>query len=115
MPALSVRRTDTTVELGNGQSFVISGLISHNFAANADKVPFLGSVPILGAFFKSTKFNRTDKELIMVVTPHLVRPSAAGSPKPKLPGARYDHYNPSSANLIFEESGNFNTDTGFSR
>lgn len=115
VPSLTVRRTDTTVELGNGQSFVISGLISHNFTANADKIPFLGSVPILGAFFKSTNFNRTDKELIMVVTPHLVRPLAAGSKKPKLPGSRYDHYNPSSANLIFEENGQFKTDTGFSR
>ncbi len=107
VPALTVRRTDTTVELGDGESFVISGLVSRNLLANVDKVPFISSIPILGAFFKSTRYDREEKELIMVVTPHLVRPLKRGFQMPDLPGAQYDNYNPSAGQLLFQESGGF--------
>ncbi len=113
VPALSVRRTETTIELGDGESFVISGLVSSSLSDQVDKLPWLGSIPVLGAFFKSNNLERSDRELIMVVTPHLVRPMAKGAPLPKLPGSEYDAYHPSAARSIFLESGDF--DSGFSR
>ncbi len=113
VPALTVRRTDTMVELGDGESFVISGLISRNMTTSVDKVPFIGSVPILGAFFKSSRYDRDERELIMVVTPHLVQPLKAGAQVPDLPGKEYDGYKPDSFDLIFGETGRFKT--GYSR
>ncbi|MEC9362077.1 MAG: type II and III secretion system protein family protein [Sinimarinibacterium flocculans] len=113
VPALSVRRTETTIELGDGETFVISGLVSSNLADNVNKVPWLGDIPIIGAFFKSNDLQREDRELIMVVTPRLVRPLAKGARLPKLPGSEYDRYEPSAARTIFLERGDF--DSGFSR
>ncbi|MES0872710.1 type II and III secretion system protein family protein [Sinimarinibacterium thermocellulolyticum] len=113
VPALSVRRTETTIELGDGETFVISGLVSSNLADNVNKVPWLGDIPVLGAFFKSNDLKREDRELIMVVTPRLVRPLAKGARLPKLPGSEYDRYAPSAAQTIFLERGEF--DSGFSR
>lgn len=118
VPALTVRRTETTVELGDGESFVISGLVSNNLIANVDKVPGLADIPILGAFFKSVSYDRSEKELIMIVTPHLVRPLAREAKLPPLPGQRYDDYKPGFGKLILEETGEFNADTnafGFSK
>lgn len=115
VPALIVRRTETTVELGDGESFVISGLVSNNLVNNVDKVPWLGDLPILGSFFKSTQVSRQDKELVMVVTPRLVRPLANGAKLPPLPGARWGNYQPSSAELLLLERGRFREPTGFSR
>lgn len=113
VPALTVRRTDTSIELGDGESFVISGLISSNLLNSVGKVPWLGDLPVLGAFFRSTSVSRQEKELIMVVTPHLVRPIARGAARPKLPGAEYDGYDPSFARTMLLENGKF--ETGFSR
>ena len=116
VPALTVRRTDTTVELGDGESFVISGLVSNNLINNASKVPWLGDIPILGAFFKSINVNRSEKELVMVVTPHLVRPLSRGTPRPLLPGAASDSYRPGFGQLMFGETGNFDqSQFGFSK
>ena len=113
VPSLTVRRTDTMVELGDGESFVISGLVSSNLINSVSKVPGLGDLPILGAFFKSTSIRREDKELVMVVTPHLVRPLARDAKLPRLPGAKYDNYDPNFAQTLLFESGDF--DVGFSR
>lgn len=113
VPSLIVRRTDTTVELGDGESFVISGLVSSNLVSSINKVPGLGDLPILGAFFKSTSLRREDKELVMVVTPHVVRPLARDAKLPRLPGAKYDKYDPNFAQLILFETGD--NDIGFSR
>lgn len=116
VPALAKRRTDTTVQLGDGQSFILSGLVDHNLTANVDKIPWLGDIPILGAFFRSTSYQRRNRELIMVVTPHLVTPLAKGT-EVKLPGQEYDKYDPSSGKIFFNETGDFNTGadrTGFS-
>lgn len=113
VPALTVRRTDTAIELGDGESFVIAGLVSSNLVDNVNKLPWLGDIPILGAFFKNNDLSRTDKELIMVVTPRLVRPLARGVALPRLPGAQYDGKTPGIAHTIFVERGNF--DSGFSR
>lgn len=113
VPALTVRRTDTTVELGDGESFVISGLVSSSLANNVNKVPWLADIPVLGAFFKSTSLDRTERELIMVVTPRLVRPIRRDAQLPLLPGARYDGKTPAIAQQIFLEAGRF--DYGYSR
>nr|WP_321460542.1 pilus assembly protein N-terminal domain-containing protein [uncultured Vibrio sp.] len=101
VPGISVRRTDTTVQLGNGESFVISGLISSNTMKNSDHFPGLGDIPILGAFFRSSRLEQNDKELMMVVTPHLVKPLAKDAKLPTLPGEVYRRYNPNFFELIF--------------
>lgn len=79
VPAITTRRADTTVELGDGESFVIGGLIDRETVTNISKVPFLGDLPVLGAFFKSLNYQQTDKELVIIVTPHLVSPLAKGT------------------------------------
>jgi pilus assembly protein CpaC len=74
VPALTTRRAETTVELGSGQSFMIGGLLQNSTNNSIDKAPFLGDIPILGALFRSTKFQRNETELVIIVTPYLVRP-----------------------------------------
>jgi pilus assembly protein CpaC len=115
VPGLRVRRTDTSVSLGNGESFVISGLVSRNTMSNIDKFPWLGDLPIIGAFFRSTRFDREDKELLMVVTPHLVRPIARNAALPPLPGADVHDYKPSFTELFFQTNPAPGTGTGMSR
>ena len=74
VPALTTRRAETTVELGSGQSFMIAGLLRNANTNNVDKAPFLGDLPILGALFRSTRYRRAETELVIIVTPYLVRP-----------------------------------------
>ena len=74
VPALLTRRAETTVELGSGQSFMIAGLLRNTNSNSINKAPFLGDLPILGALFRSTNFQRQETELVIVVTPYLVRP-----------------------------------------
>jgi len=74
VPALITRRAETTVELGSGQSFMIAGLLQNTGNNSVDKAPVLGDLPILGALFRSTKFQRSETELVVIVTPYLVRP-----------------------------------------
>jgi pilus assembly protein CpaC len=88
VPAITTRRADTTVELGDGESFVIGGLIDRETASNVDKVPLLGDLPVIGVFFKQLNYQQNDKELVIVVTPHLVSPLAKDAPLPDTPGAR---------------------------
>ncbi|MGC2779014.1 MAG: type II and III secretion system protein family protein [Bradyrhizobium sp.] len=76
IPSLTVRRAETTVELGSGQSFVIGGLLQNDFNTEVDKIPGLGDVPVLGALFRSTQFRKNESELIIIVTPYIVRPIA---------------------------------------
>ncbi|MBA3979731.1 MAG: secretin [Alcanivorax sp.] len=90
VPALRVRRSETTVSLAPGETFIISGLVSRNTINASDRLPGLGNLPVLGAFFRSSRIEREDKELIMLVTPHLVSPAAVGAPPPSLPGAAED-------------------------
>ncbi len=73
-PGRSVRRTETTIELASGQSFAIAGLLSQNTSENLSKTPGVGDIPILGALFKSEQFRREETELVIIVTPYLVRP-----------------------------------------
>lgn len=78
-PGLSTRKVKTTVEVRDGQSFAIAGLLQNNFRDNIEQVPFLGDIPILGALFRSAQFQRDETELVIVVTPRLVSPVVAGS------------------------------------
>lgn len=86
VPAITTRRADTTVELGDGESFVIGGLIDRETLSNVGKVPLLGDLPIIGAFFKQLNYQQNDKELVIIVTPHLVSPLAKDARLPALPG-----------------------------
>lgn len=87
VPAITTRRADTTVELGDGESFIIGGLVSRTTTSNADKVPLLGDIPVLGSFFKQNKYQMNEKELVIVVTPQLVKPIARDVDlTPYLPG-----------------------------
>jgi pilus assembly protein CpaC len=74
VPGLTVRRANTTVELGSGQSFAIAGLIQNSSQLNNNKLPGLGDIPILGELFRSNKFQRNESELVIIVTPYLVAP-----------------------------------------
>lgn len=76
IPALTTRRAETTVELGSGQSFMLAGLLQNTSNNSIDKTPFLGDLPVLGALFRSTKFQRDETELVIIVTPYLVKPSS---------------------------------------
>lgn len=115
VPGLRVRRTDTSVALGDGESFVISGLVSRNTLSNIDKFPWLGDLPIIGAFFRSTRYDREDKELLMVVTTHLVRPLSRNAATPALPGRDAHEYKPSFNELFFSTDGTASPFTGMSR
>jgi pilus assembly protein CpaC len=74
IPSLTTRRVKTVVELGDGQSFAIAGLLQENIRETVSKYPILGDIPILGALFRSTSFQKDETELIVIVTPHLVKP-----------------------------------------
>jgi pilus assembly protein CpaC len=79
IPALQVRRADTTVELGSGQSFAIAGLMQEATRLTGNGIPFLGDIPILGALFRSDSFQRNETELVILVTPYLVQPASTPS------------------------------------
>lgn len=79
IPAISTRRADTTVELGDGQSFVIGGLVSSQTTSMVNKVPLLGDIPVIGAFFRNLNQKQEEKELVIIVTPRLVQPLSAGT------------------------------------
>ncbi len=74
IPALTIRRAETTIELGSGQSFMIAGLLSNNSQNTIDRAPGVGEIPILGNLFRSTEYRRGETELVIVVTPYLVEP-----------------------------------------
>jgi pilus assembly protein CpaC len=85
VPALSTRRADTEFELQDGQSFVIAGLIDNRVTNIANKIPWLGDVPILGNFFKSKSAQKTNSELMVLCTVHRVFPSTQNPPLPNYP------------------------------
>jgi pilus assembly protein CpaC len=87
VPAITTRRADTTVELGDGETFVIGGLVSQDITSQMNKIPLLGDIPVIGAFFRDMQYSRQDKELVIMVTPHLVHAVARGVKLP-LPGER---------------------------
>lgn len=85
IPALATRRAETTVELGSGQSFAIAGLLLDDTQQITSKVPGLGDIPILGKLFTSERFQRRESELVIIVTPYLVRPVSQPLPVPTTP------------------------------
>ncbi len=114
VPALNVRRTDTTVSLADGESFVISGLISARNTSAVDKLPGLGDLPVLGAFFRSSRIDREERELLMVVTPRLVQPLAAEARLPEMPGEKLRQYDPNALEMLLFEDGSFDRHGGLS-
>jgi pilus assembly protein CpaC len=78
IPGLKTRRASTTLELRDGESFAIAGLLQRDFQATVNQLPLLGSIPILGTLFRSSHFQKGETELLIVVTPHLVAPIKPG-------------------------------------
>jgi pilus assembly protein CpaC len=74
VPGLTVRRVSTTVELADGQSFAVAGLLKDDVREAVKKIPLLGDIPILGVLFRSSEFQKSETELVIIVTPHLVKP-----------------------------------------
>ena len=74
LPSFSTRRASTTIELGDGQSFAIAGLLQRNNTRRQDQLPWIGDVPILGALFRSASFQKEETDLVIIVTPTLTRP-----------------------------------------
>ncbi|MFL6674042.1 MAG: type II and III secretion system protein family protein [Massilia sp.] len=94
LPSLTSRSIDTTVQLNDGQSFAVAGLIRNNVTETLSRFPVLGELPILGALFRSTEFQKDQTELIFIVTPRLVKPAAA------LPAPTDYHGEPGRAGII---------------
>lgn len=82
IPALLTRRTESDAELRPGQHLAIAGLLDNTMLANVDRIPFLGDIPILGTFFRSTNSRQQRNELLVVVTPYIVQPSVNPIPLP---------------------------------
>jgi pilus assembly protein CpaC len=88
IPALIVRRAETSVELGSGQTFALAGLLQDSVTATSNGLPFLGDIPILGALFRSSGFQRQETELVILVTPYVVRPASTTAAL-HVPGENY--------------------------
>jgi len=74
VPALRVRRANTTIELRNSQSFAIAGLLQNESSNRKAQTPWIGDIPVLGSLFRSTKYQKAETELVIIVTPRLVQP-----------------------------------------
>lgn len=82
LPSFTTRKAETTVQLGDGQSFAIAGLIKNNVTETVKRFPILGEVPVLGALFRSSEFQQDKTELVFLVTPRLVKPQIGNVPLP---------------------------------
>jgi pilus assembly protein CpaC len=100
VPGLSTRRTSTTVEMRQGQTLAIAGLLDIELDAQTDRIPFLGDVPYIGPLFSNSHHKKTEKELLVMVTPVLVQPVNCGD-KLCLPGA--DITDPTDCEFYFKE------------
>jgi pilus assembly protein CpaC len=97
VPGLTVRRVNTEVELKDGQTFIIGGLLDKSLTDKFTKIPFIGDIPILGKLFQSESKTKNDTELIVLVTPEIVSPFPAGTPTPDL---KYpDQFMPPNSNI----------------
>ncbi|HZP69414.1 MAG TPA: type II and III secretion system protein family protein [Pseudolabrys sp.] len=97
IPALNKREARTTIELRDGQSFAIAGLLQTQNIDNMSQVPWIGSVPVLGSLFRSTQYQQHQTDLVVIVTPHLVAPGAPGQPvasplDQRIPGNDIDRF-----------------------
>ena len=105
LPTITTRRVQTTVQLMDGQTFAIAGLIKNNVTENISRIPLLGDIPVLGALFRSSSFQTDRTELMFLITPRLVKPLDVA---PALPT---DNFKPPSRTEFFlggklEGSGN---------
>jgi pilus assembly protein CpaC len=97
VPGITSRKVNTEVELNDGQTFIIGGLLDKNVSDTFQKIPFLGSIPIIGKLFQSEIKTKNDTELIVLVTPEIVSPLPAGTPTPDL---KYpDQFMPPNSNI----------------
>ena len=85
VPAILSRRAETTIELREGQTFAIAGLMDNSMVKNVEKVPFLGDIPILGALFRSESIEQNRTELLVLVTPEIVQPTLEAEENPEVP------------------------------
>lgn len=115
VPAFTIRRSETSISLASGESFIISGLISTSKTGIVNKLPGLGDLPIIGALFRNSQLETDETELLMIVTPHLVEPLAADARMPELPGEGLKDYDPSVYELLLHETGAFDQTSGLSR
>jgi len=99
IPALATRKIETNIELGEGQSFVIGGLMDDRVTDSMSKIPGLSAIPLLGNIFKSRTENKSNSELIVLVTPEISTPLSASDPRPKIefPREFMEHSVPPSA------------------
>ncbi|MGH7177388.1 MAG: type II and III secretion system protein family protein [Tepidisphaeraceae bacterium] len=88
VPGLTTRKLDTTIELADGQSFAIAGLLNNSITASKDVTPGLGDLPVIGVLFRSVRYQRKETELVVLVTPRLVEPMNPGQ-VPRLPGEKW--------------------------
>jgi pilus assembly protein CpaC len=101
VPGLAERKVNTEVELKDGESFMIGGLLDKGITETFQKIPFLGDIPILGKFFQSESKTKNDTELIVIVTPEIVAPYAAGAALPEL---KYpDKFMPPNSNIAMHQ------------
>jgi len=98
VPGFRSRKTNTTITVAAGQSFVIGGLIQDNLRSSINKVPLLGDIPVIGSLFRSTSYEKDQSELAILVTPTFVTPISEGK-KVTLPGENLDR--PSVADGFF--------------
>jgi len=82
IPALTVRRAETTVDLASGESFALAGLLENTTEQDISKIPWLGDIPILGQLFRSNLFQHNETELVIIITPYLVKPTATALAAP---------------------------------
>ena len=97
VPGLTERKVNTEVELKDGESFMIGGLLDKSITDTFQKIPFLGDIPILGKFFQSESKTKNDTELIVIVTPEIIAPYPVGAPLPDLKWP--DKYMPPNSNI----------------
>src|SRR5690606_26935709 len=79
-PVFNTRNLDATVELRDGQSFSVAGLLQNDSRLKQNQLPWVGDVPIIGSLFKSSSYQKNESELVVIVTPRLVRPNAPNQP-----------------------------------
>ena len=97
IPAIVVRRAETTLELRDGQSFVLAGLLQSNSVYDKSQLPWLGDIPVLGALFRSAAYRKDETDLVIIVTPRLVKPLRPGEE----PGTPLDETAPGNDGDLF--------------
>jgi pilus assembly protein CpaC len=102
LPSMTSRRVDTSVQLNDGQSFAVAGLIRNNLTETIKRFPGLGDIPVLGALFRSTEFQKDQTELVFIITPRLVRPMVA---KAVLPTSNHNEATRGEAQLMGKSEG----------